>query len=108
MSNELSILGNKKPEVSSTKIMKFDGVGFKDTTPMVLFDISGSMNTEDCPNHESRITVVNRIIKKMANLPVYAFSDVVRKVEFQKLEMPDNYVLCKEHQKQLYGGCKER
>ncbi len=79
--NKLSIIGNNAPEVKSTKIMKFTGNGFKDNTPVVLFDTSGSMCREDCPNGESRITVVNRILKKMLNLPVYAFGDKVRRVE---------------------------
>jgi hypothetical protein len=84
--NKLTLLVNNSPEIKTTKIMKFTPDGFKDITPVVLFDKSGSMNAEDCPGHESRIDVVNKILKKMLNLPVYAFSDNVVKAEYSKLE----------------------
>lgn len=83
--NKLTVIGNNKPEVKATKIMKFTGSGFKDETPVVLFDISGSMNCDDCPGGESRIDVVNKISKKMQNFPVYAFSDKVQRTEYNDL-----------------------
>lgn len=83
--NSISVIGNNKVELKATKIMKFTGDGFKDDTPVVVFDASGSMNIEDCPGGESRINVVNKIVKKMLNFPVYAFSDTVQKVEYNDL-----------------------
>lgn len=84
--NGLTVIGNNKPEIKATKIMKFTGDGFKDATPVVLFDKSGSMSMEDCPGHESRISVVNKILKKMQNFPVYAFSDDIVKTEYSDLK----------------------
>lgn len=85
MSKELSVLGNNK-EIKSTKIMKFTGTDFKEITPCVLLDTSGSMNRNDCPNGESRINIVNEAAKKMSNLPVFEFNDTVKKAEYKRFE----------------------
>lgn len=86
MSKELSVMSENHPEIKSTKIVKFTGAGFKDQTPVVLFDISGSMCADDCPGKERRIDVVNRILKKMRNFPVFAFNNKVVRTEYCDME----------------------
>jgi len=113
--NKLTVIGNNKLEIKATKIMKFTGDGFKDTTPVVLFDISGSMNCDDCPVAESRIDVVNRISKKMQKFPVYAFSDKVQRTEYSDLtasgstDLSQALEVCKHYPKVILvsDGCPD-